>query len=398
MMTSLLIRFFTPLILISACFMAACSQSGTANSDTNTDELYFALPAEPGEIHSSEELSFYVQDVLSGFSFPWGMAFLPDGSMLVTEREGTLRLVRNGALVEDPIAGVPEVFGEWQGGLMDIELHPKFEENGWIYISYSKIEGNASQTAIMRARFDAEAHSLTDQDDIYVGTPFTPSRFHFGSRIAFDPDGYLFFSIGDRGAQDTAQDLNSSNGSLFRIYDDGRIPQDNPFVGRDGLDEIFDYGLRNIQGMAVHPETGVIWTNLHGPRGGDELNVHSKPGSNYGWPVITYGINYNGTIITEFTEMEGMEQPVMHWTPSIGPSGMDFVTGNRYPGWEGSIFNGALSFQLLSRIVVDGETFVHEERLLEGIGRIRDVRMGPDGFLYFSNESDGVISRIIPVL
>lgn len=386
------------LMLPGTLSLAGCTQEGLSDTEGISDEFYFPLSDQPGEIHSSEVLDFYVQDVVSGLSFPWGMVFLPDGSMLVTEREGTLRVVRGGELLASPVEGVPEVFGEWQGGLMDIELHPDFEQNGWIYLSYSKVDEGGSQTAIMRTRFDAESNSLYGQEDIYVGTPFTASRFHFGSRIAFDPDGYLFFSIGDRGDQDTAQDLTSSNGSLMRLYDDGRIPQDNPFVGREGLDEIFDYGLRNIQGMAVHPETGVIWTNLHGPRGGDELNEHSKPGSNYGWPVITYGINYNGSIITEFTEMEGMEQPVMHWTPSIGPSGMDFVTGDRYPGWEGSIFNGALSFQLLSRIVVDGETFVHEERLLEGIGRIRDVRMGPDGFLYFSNESDGVISRLVPVL
>lgn len=398
MYVQFLFRFFCPLFLLGTLTAAGCSQKGLPDSNGISDEFYFSLPDQPGEIHSSEELDFYVQDVVSGLSFPWGMVFLPDGSMLVTEREGTLRVVRGGELLTDPVEGVPEVFGEWQGGLMDIELHPDFEQNGWIYLSYSKVDEGGSQTAIMRTRFDAASNSLYDQEDIYVGTPFTASRFHFGSRIAFDPDGYLFFSIGDRGAQDTAQDLTSSNGSLMRLYDDGRVPEDNPFVGREGLDEIFDYGLRNIQGMAVHPETGIIWSNLHGPRGGDELNAHSKPGSNYGWPVITYGINYNGSIITEFTEMEGMEQPVMHWTPSIGPSGMDFVTGERYPGWEGSIFNGALSFQLLSRIVVDGETFVDEERLLEGIGRVRDVRMGPDGFLYFSNESDGVISRLVPVL
>ncbi|TVQ66119.1 MAG: PQQ-dependent sugar dehydrogenase [Balneolaceae bacterium] len=391
-----LLRFFTPLFLLGA-FLAGCSESDSGNSGSVSDDFYFALPDEPGEIHSSEELDFYVQDVVSGLSFPWGMAFLPDGSMLITEREGTLRVVRSGELLPDPVGGVPEVYGEWQGGLMDVEIHPAFQENGWIYLSYSKVENGASQTAVMRAKYEADSNTLTDQEDIYVGTPFTSSRFHFGSRIAFDHDGYLFFSIGDRGAQNTAQDLNSSNGSLMRLYDDGRIPEDNPFVGREGLDEIFNYGLRNIQGMAVHPQTGEIWSNLHGPRGGDELNVHNKPGANYGWPVITYGINYDGSVITENTEMEGMEQPVMHWTPSIGPSGMDFVTGERYPGWEGSIFNGALAFQLLSRIVVDGETFVHEERLLQGKGRIRDVRMGPDGFLYFSNESNGVISRLVPV-
>lgn len=397
--------------LIAAVFLLlpliACAEATETESDGNNNEgetetelrsdLYFPLPNEPGDLHETEELNFYVQTVVEGISVPWGMAFIPDGSMLITERDGNLWLVREGQRVNEPVAGVPEVFAQGQGGLLDIELHPDFEENGWIYISYSKPGAGGAHTAIMRARYDADTHSLTDQEDIYVGQPMTSARHHFGSRIAFDPDGYLFFSIGDRGAMDTAQDISNSNGNLFRLRDDGSIPQDNPFVGIDGLDEIYAYGLRNIQGMAVHPETGVIWTNLHGPRGGDELNVHDKPGANYGWPEITFGINYDGSTITEHTEMEGMEQPVMHWTPSIAPSGMDFVTTDKYPGWQGDILNGALAFQLISRIVIDGDQFVHEERILEGIGRIRDVRQGPDGFIYFSNESNGTINRIIPV-
>lgn len=362
-----------------------------------SDEIYFSLPSTAGEVHHSEELNFYVQTVVEGLEFPWGMAFLPDGSILISEREGDLRLVRDGILLDDPVAGVPEVFEVWQGGLMDIELHPNYEENGWIYITYSKIGDGGTQTALMRAKFDADQHTLTDQEDIYVGTPFSDSQFHFGSRIAFDHDGYLFITIGDRGAMESAQDLSSSNGSLIRLYDDGSIPEDNPFVGAEGLDEIFAYGLRNIQGMDVHPETGLVWTNLHGPRGGDELNVHNIPGANYGWPVITYGINYDGSIITEETEHEGMEQPVMHWTPSIAPSGLAIVSSEKYPAWNGNILNGALAFQLISRIVVDGEEFVHEERILEGIGRIRDVRQAPDGYIYFSNESDGTLNRIVPV-
>ena len=385
--------------------IAACSESMETDvvqeNDTETEheygsEFYFPLPSDPGEVHQSEELNFHIQTVVDGLNIPWGMAFLPDGSMLITERDGDLRLVKKGRLVDEPVSGAPEVHARGQGGLLDVELHPKFEENGWIYLSYSKPGSGGSNTAIMRAVFDADAHALADQEDIYVGQPFTNSRNHFGSRIAFDPDGYLFFSIGDRGDMNTAQDISNSHGNLFRIHDDGSIPSDNPFVGDDGLDEIFAFGLRNIQGMAVHPETGIIWTNLHGPRGGDELNVHDKPGANYGWPEITYGVNYNGSVITEHTEMEGMEQPVMHWTPSIAPSGMDFVSSDKYPGWEGNIFNGALAFQLLSRIVVDGDEYIHEERLLEGIGRIRDVRQGPDGFIYFSNESNGTINRILP--
>lgn len=360
-------------------------------------ELYFSLQDEPGEIHPSEEFDFYVQTVAEDLSTPWGMAFLPNGSMLITEREGTLRLIADGILMEDPVANVPEVMARNQGGLLDVELHPDFESNGWIYMSYSKPDGESSMTAIIRAQYDSADHALTDIEEIYVGHPFTERVHHYGSRIVFDYDGYLYFSIGDRGEMETAQDYTTSQGNLFRLHDDGSVPSDNPFVGEEGLDEIFSYGHRNIQGMTVHPETGVVWTSEHGPRGGDEININNKPGANYGWPVITYGINYDGNIISEKSEEEGMEQPVMYWDPSIAPSGMAFITGDTYPGWEGSIMNGALSFELLSRIVVDGEEYVKEERLLEGIGRIRDVQMGPDGYLYFSNESDGTLNRLIPL-
>lgn len=404
---SIYLRHILFLVLFFMIPFVACTESMEAEGDVNQDnngdtdhtfssDFYFPLPSDLGRLYETEELNFHVQTVVSGISVPWGMAFLPNGTMLVTERDGNLWLISEGQRVNEPVGGVPQVFAQGQGGLLDIEIHPNYEENGWIYISYSKPGSGGAHTAIMRARYDADNHSLTDQEEIYVGQPMTSARHHFGSRIAFAPDGYLFFSIGDRGSMNTAQDITNSNGNLFRIYDDGTIPEDNPFVGRDGLDEIYAYGLRNIQGMAVHPVTGIIWTNLHGPRGGDELNVHDKPGANYGWPEITYGINYNGSIITEHTEKEGMEQPVMHWTPSIAPSGMDFVTSDRYPGWKGNVLNGALAFQLISRIVVDGDHFVHEERFLEGIGRIRDVRQGPDGFIYFSNESNGTINRIIP--
>lgn len=388
--------FLTLMLPLSGCAESMESDTLLQESDPGSF-TYFPLPDSEGEVIESEELNFYVQTVVTGLNVPWGMAFLQDGNVLITERDGTLRLVKNGSLVEEPVNGLPEVRAHGQGGLLDIELHPNYDENGWIYISYSKPGDGGSMTAVVRARFDVNAHALTDLEEIYVGTPFTNARHHFGSRIVFDHDGYLYFSIGDRGDMKTAQDITNSMGNLFRLYDDGSVPEDNPFVGREGLDEIFAYGLRNIQGMAVHPETGVVWTNLHGPRGGDELNVHDKPGANYGWPEITYGINYNGTTITEHTEMEGMEQPVMHWTPSIAPSGMSFVTSDKYPGWKGDVLNGALAFQLISRIVIEGDEYVHEERILEGIGRIRDVHEAPDGYIYFSNESNGTLNRIIPV-
>ena len=386
-----LILLFLSLLIIS------CTANGSDDSTENSIQ-YFPQPTESLEVHNSEELNFSVQTVVEGLEFPWGVAFLPDGNVLITERDlGNLRLVKDGVLVEDPISGIPDFSDRGQGGLLDVEIHPNYEVNGWIYITYSKPGEVGSNTALIRARYDAETHSLIDLEELFAGTPTTEGGAHFGGRIVFDPAGYLYFAIGDRGRMDTAQDYTNSHGNLYRLNDDGSIPADNPFVGSDGMDEIYSYGHRNIQGMDVHPETGIVWTNEHGPRGGDELNIQDKPGANYGWPVISYGINYDGTIITEETEKEGMEQPVMEWTPSIAPSGLAFVSSDKYPGWYGDALNGALAFQLISRIVLDGTEFLHEERILEGIGRIREVQQGPDGYIYFTNESNGTLNRIIPV-
>lgn len=381
---------------------AEATQSGQNNNENEStvqwadESFYFPMPESEGELVQSEELTFYVQTVAEDLGVPWGMAFLPDGHVLVSEREGTLHLFRDGEKLETPVANVPEVWARGQGGLLDVALHPEYEDNGWLYITYSKPGEEGANTALIRAQLNTETPALENIEELYVGEPFSGRGQHFGGRIAFDPEGYLYFSIGDRGEMETAQDLSKSNGSVIRLHDDGSIPEDNPFVGEDGRDEIFTYGLRNIQGMDVHPETGKIWTNEHGPRGGDEINVH-EAGNNYGWPEITYGINYDGSIITEETEKEGMEQPVTYWDPSIAPSGLTFVTSDRYPEWNGDILNGALAFQLISRVVVDGYEFQKEERILEGIGRIRDVEEAPDGFVYFANESNGTLNRIIPV-
>lgn len=383
-------------ILIFSLFISACAdESPVAQSPQVPEGFYFAEPVHEGEIYETEKLNFRVETVVDGLSVPWGMAFLPDGKVLITERNGNIRVVEEGVLRSEPLSGVPDVVAQGQGGLLDIALHPNYEENGWIYISFSKPGSGGSNTSIERAKLDG--YELVDHEEIYTGIPMTNSRHHFGSRIGFDGDGYLYFSIGDRGDMHTAQDITNSHGNLFRLHDDGSIPSDNPFVGQDGLDEIFAYGLRNIQGMATHPETGLIWTNLHGPRGGDEINVHDKPGANYGWPEITHGINYNGTEITPDTAKAGMEQPVLHWTPSIAPSGMDFVWSDRYPEWNGDILNGALAGQLISRVEIDGDQYVHEEHILQGLGRIREVHQAPDGYIYFSNESNGTINRIVPV-
>ena len=397
-MKSLKVAFLMPLLLFTGCDFVNSQTTPESTPESTTlppNTLYFSEPIETSKVHSAEDFDFRVETVVEGLKFPWAMAFMPDGRVLITERDGTLRMVENGVLREEPLGGVPEVVARGQGGLLDVHLHPQYEENGWIYLSYSKEGEGGWTTSFIRAQLDG--YALVNHEEIYTGNVNSRLGFHFGSRFAFDGEGYLYFSIGDRGEQDTAQDLTVSNGSLFRLHDDGWVPEDNPFVGKEGLDEIYAYGLRNIQGLATDPETGIVWSNFHGPRGGDELNIHNKPGANYGWPVITYGINYNGTPITDITEKEGMEQPVWYWVPSIAPSGMTFVSSNRYPGWKGSILNGALSFQLLSRVEVDGEQFVAEERIVEGIGRIRDVREAPDGYIYIANESDGTIARLVPV-
>lgn len=385
------------LSLILSLSTLACAENNSGGSVENLSPdagQYFALPSNITDVVTSQDQNFMVQEVVSGLGVPWGMAFLPDGSMLITERAGTLRYVKDGSLQPDPVRGVPEVFARGQGGLLDIVLHPNYSENGWIYLSYSEPGGEGGHTAIMRAKL--RDNELVEKEVIFRGAPYTNRGHHFGSRIAFDNDGYLYFSIGDRGARDDAQDLSLSAGKSFRIYDDGRIPSDNPFVNVPGArTETFTYGNRNIQGMTKHPVTGKIWSHEHGPRGGDEINI-LRAGNNYGWPVISFGINYDGTIITPDTAKAGMEQPLHYWTPSIAPSGMTFITGDKYPNWTGDLMSGSLSFQFLQRTVLDGETVVKEERLVEGIGRVRDVRQAPDGYIYLSVDT-GKILRLIPV-
>ncbi|MEX0685914.1 MAG: PQQ-dependent sugar dehydrogenase [Balneolales bacterium] len=367
---------------------------GTLVGQTLPADYYFPLPTEKLELVNSEELAFRVDTVARGLDTPWGLAFLPNGSVLITERAGKLRIVRNGTLQQDSISGMPEVYANGQGGLLDIGLHPEYENNGWIYMTYSNPGEEGAHTAIMRTRLNG--NSLIDQEVLFAAEPFTEKRQHFGSRIVFDKDQYLYFSIGDRGEKDNAQDLSEYGGSIIRLHDDGRVPSDNPFVKTSGArPEIYSYGHRNPQGLAVHPETGDIWSHEHGPRGGDEINIIRK-GLNYGWPEISFGINYDGSVLTEHTEMEGMESPLHQWTPSIAPSGMDFVWSDRYDGWKGNLFSGALAFQLINRNVIENNQVIHEERMLEGIGRIRNIKMGPDGFLYILEENNGLIIRLLP--
>lgn len=382
------------LISLITLFFGVLASSCQTNSDTQYVQ-YFAEPGEPTDVIQTEEHSVFVENVVEGLGVPWGVAFLPNGSVLITERDGAVRIVEDGVLREEPLSGAPEVVAQGQGGMFDLALHPDYEENGWIYLSFAKPgPDGGTTTSLERMRLDG--YEFVDHEEIYTGNEFIDSGRHFGGRIAFGGDGYLYFTIGDRGQREKAQNTTLSNGNVFRFNPDGSIPEDNPFVGEDGLDEIYSYGHRNIQGMAVHPETGEIWTNEHGARGGDEIN-NPQLGNNYGWPEITHGVNYDGTEITPDTAKAGMEQPILHWTPSIAPSGMAFVTGDRYPNWTGDIMNGALKFQLISRVEIEDGEYVHEERFLDGIGRIREVEMGPDGYIYFTNESEGTLSRIVPV-
>jgi glucose/arabinose dehydrogenase len=361
--------------------------------------LLFLLPALlAAEVVQGPSPSFSFEIVTEGLEHPWGLAFLPDGRKLVTERPGRLRLISaEGRLHPDPVGGLPAIREHGQGGLLDVVLHPDFENNRWVYFSFAEADGRDVGTAVARGQL--RGHRLEQVEVIFRLLPKSRSEEHFGSRLLFDNNGYLFITLGDRGDRPRAQDLNDHAGSLIRLHDDGRIPADNPFANSAGKKpEIFSYGHRNMQGAALHPVTGRVWIHEHGPQGGDELNI-PQAGVNYGWPVITYGVNYfTGTRIGEGTHKEGMAQPVHFWVPSIAPSGMTFYTGDRFPQWQGNLFIGSLKFRLLVRLELDGERVVREERLLEDeLGRIRDVRQGPDGLLYLlTDDSDGLLVRLLP--
>jgi glucose/arabinose dehydrogenase len=331
---------------------------------------------------------YRVVTVVDGLVQPWSIAFLPNGDMLVTERPGRLRIVRQGKLLPQPVEGVPKVFVSSQGGLLEVMLHPNFASNRLVYLTYSKpgADDSQSRTALIRGRFENDR--LTGVEEIFQAV--ASGRNHFSGKIAFDKNGFLFLTLGDRQVPPEgnleahpAQDLSNHHGKIVRLHDDGRLPTDNPFVNRAGArPEIWSYGHRNVQGLAIHPETGDIWTNEHGPQGGDELN-RIQPGRNYGWPVIGFGVNYTtGLAIHAGTHREGMEQPVHVWVPSIGISGLMIYTGNRFPEWRGNIFAGGMVGQQLARLTLDGQRVVNRETLVPQMGRIRDVRQGPDGYIY----------------
>ena len=348
--------------------------------------VFLAAPvlAQPTDVMSSEKTKFKVETMAAGLENPWAIAFLPDGRKLITERPGKLRLLeKDGKLSEVP--GVPEVAAVGQGGFLDVALAPDFEKSRRIYFTFAEPRGIVNGTAVAHARLAGEGgkSKLEDVTVIFRMEPGRGGGFHFGSRLAFAPDGNLFVTLGERNAMQPAQDLTGHLGKVVRIAPDGSVPKDNPFVKREDVrPEIWSYGHRNPQGAAIHPVSGKLWINEHGARGGDEINI-PEAGKNYGWPVISYGRHYSGAKIGEGTHKEGMEQPIHYWDPSIGPSGMAFYTGDAFPAWKGNLFIGAMPLRHLQRLELDGEKVVQEERLLIGLGeRIRDVRQAPDGTIW----------------
>lgn len=338
------------------------------------------------EVVQNTRVELYIADA----GIPWGMAWLPQGDMLFTLRAGELKRLKSGESIAESVSGLPKIAAGSQGGLLDIILHPNYAKNGWVYLSYAKSDGRGNKsTAIMRAKLNG--NMLSEQEDIYIAKAYSNKGQHFGSRLAFDNQGYLYFSIGDRGQRDiNPQDITRDGGKIYRIHDDGRIPVDNPFVNNTNAKKaIYSYGHRNPQGMAKHPKTADIWSHEHGPRGGDEVNLIAK-GKNYGWPIISYGINYSGSKFTELTEKQGMEQPLWYWDPSIAPSGMTFVTSEKYPNWKGNMLVGSLKFGQVIMLTLDDKAVVKEEVIKSNLTRVRNIKQGPDGFIYIAVDGEGV--------
>lgn len=347
---------------------------------------------------AAEKPNYKLVTVAEGLEFPWSLAFLPDGRMLVTERPGRLRIVTADGQLSPPVTGVPAVFAQRQGGLLDVALDPQFASNARVYLSYAEADAaGLAGTAVARGKLVGNA--LTEVEVIYRQTPKSEGGLHFGSRLAFAPDGKLFITQGDRYLmKDMAQTLDNDFGKVVRINPDGSIPTDNPFVRTAGArPEIWSYGHRNMQGAAIHPQTGKLWTHEHGAMGGDEINL-DEAGKNYGWPVITWGINYDGKPIGIGTTKEGMEQPLLYWKPSIAPSGMAFYTGDKFSAWRGNLFVGSMKFAYLNRIELDGTTVKAEHKLLTEVNeRIRSVRQGPDGYIYITTDTPkGRVLRLEP--
>lgn len=349
----------------------------------------------PNDLTLQDEVKNYtLESVAEGIQNPWGMAWLPDGTLLVTEKSGILYQIKNGVKTE--IKNVPAVYNRGQGGLLDIAVHPDYAKNGWIYITYASTEGEGEGGNTKLIRTKLQDGALTQIESLYKCGPNTTKGQHFGSRIVFDKAGYLYFSAGERGEHFVnPQDITRDNGKIYRLNDDGSIPKDNPFVGQKNAKEaIYTYGNRNPQGLAVNPITGDVWEHEHGPKGGDEINIIKKA-ANYGWAVVTYGIDYDGTSISSETVKPGIEDPIYYWVPSIAPSGMAFVTSDRYPDWKGHLLVGSLKFQYLELVKLNGNKIIGRQKIATDVGRLRNVAQGPDGYIYIGVEGKGIL-KIIP--
>ena len=390
--------------LTAVAGVLACGQDPgqDAGSAEGVDPAGSGAEAAEG-VHSSARHDFRVVTVADGLDHPWSMAWLPGGEMLIVERPGRLRVVRDGVLQPEPVAGWPAVYrDEGQGGFMDILPHPDFTENNWLYLSYGKPseDGSEGTTTVVRGRWDDGR--VTDVEEIFESNAWHGNNNHFSGRMAFGLDGYLYLTVGDRMfepdmmADHPALDVTNHMGTIVRLHDDGRVPGDNPFVGRgDALPEIWSYGHRNLQGLAVDPGTGDVWSNEHGPRGGDELNLIAG-GGNYGWPVVSHGINYDGTAYTTDASGDGVESPRFVWTPSIGISGMMIYRGDAFPWWKGSAFAGGMVGEQLARVILEGTDALGVETLLHGeLGRVRDVREGPDGLIYLALEHAEELTAVV---
>ncbi len=375
---------------IISCCIFTCMTALTYAQDEPAQDASL-----PNGIVASEQETYEIDTLVSDLESPWSMAFLPDGNMLITEKTGKLKHFDPKTKAVKEVKGLPEIYVRGQGGLFDLALHPDYDNNGWIYISHAYSEGeDEGNTALMRAKLKGD--ELVEQEVLFKGTPLRDSGPHFGGRIVFDQDGYLYLSIGERGSREDAQNPENVLGTVLRFNDNGSIPADNPFVNdKSKRPEIFSYGHRNPQGMAMNPASGEIWEHEHGPQGGDEINIVRK-GNNYGWPVISYGINYDGTTFTDVREKEGMQQPIWYYVPSIAPCGMDFYTGDKFQNWQGDLFVGSLKFRYVERLELDGDKVISSEKLLEDIGRVRTVREGPDGNMYVVVEAPGMIVRMSP--
>lgn len=349
----------------------------------------------------SEQADFTIETIASGLEFPWSVAFLPEGGMLVSEREGRLRVITGETLRDAPVTGLPDdLVAVNQGGLMGLALHPQFAENRYVYFAYAAGTEAANHTALARGRLSEDLTALTDVDVLFRVNFDKARGYHFGGRVHFMDDGTVLLSTGDGGMhRNESQNLANHLGTMIRLNDDGSVPFDNPYVSTRGArPEIYSYGHRNVQGLDVHPDTGAIWTHEHGARGGDEINIVA-PGLNYGWPQVTYGINYDGSPVTDATSGPDYQEPVWYWVPSIAPSGMSFYEGDAFPAWQGDLFVGALAGSMLVRYEVHNDAIISEEPLLEDLGvRIRDVKTGPDGLVYLlTDDLDGAVIRLVPV-